>query len=324
MRSDFLYLAAETDLATILGHIEAVEPGLVIVDSVQTIANADAEGAAGGVTQVREVTAALVRVAKQRNMPVILVGHVTKDGSVAGPRTLEHIVDVVVGFEGERHSGFRLVRAVKNRYGATDEVGCFELTDAGIVEVPDPSGLFTGAHAEPIPGTALTVTMEGRRPLTAEVQALVAPSAAEIPRRVSHGIDAGRFPMILAVLSRRAGVRLHQMDAYAATVGGARVTDPAADLAIALAVASATLDTPLPRGTIALGELGLAGEIRPVPDLGRRLAEAARLGVRQAVVPAGDHPRQSVDIGMEVIEADTLTYALSLLGLHTNRHLRVA
>jgi len=204
VRSDFLYLAAETDLATILGHIEAVEPGLVIVDSVQTIANADVEGAAGGVTQVREVTAALVRVAKQRNMPVILVGHVTKDGSVAGPRTLEHIVDVVVGFEGERHSGFRLVRAVKNRYGATDEVGCFELTDAGIVEVPDPSGLFTSAHAEPIPGTALTVTMEGRRPLMAEVQALVAPSAAEIPRRVSHGIDNLPGSLRQAVLALQA------------------------------------------------------------------------------------------------------------------------
>ena len=207
--ADELYLASETDLGTVLGHIEQTEPSLMVLDSVQTVGTSQADGSPGGVSQVREVTGALVRVAKRRGMAVIIVGHVTKEGSIAGPRTMEHLVDVVLNFEGDRHSGFRMVRAAKNRYGPADEVGCFEMTDSGIMEVPDPSGLFTSDNADPQPGTCVTVTMEGRRPLLSEVQALVAPSASEkYPRRTTHGVEGSRVAMILAVLERKAGMPL--------------------------------------------------------------------------------------------------------------------
>jgi DNA repair protein RadA/Sms len=309
---DGLYLAAESDLATVLGQIEQLDPDLLVLDSVQTVSAADTEGVPGGVTQVREVTSALVRVAKQRALPVMLIGHVTKEGTVAGPRTLEHLVDVVLSFEGEAHSGFRLLRASKNRFGPADEVGCFELTEGGIREVADPSGLFTSLHEEPAPGTCLSVSLAGRRPLLTEIQALVAPSAAPVPRRVTSGLDASRLSMILAVLQRRAGVKLHNAEVYASTVGGMRVADPAADLATAIAVASAAYDQSFVRPVIALGEVGLAGELRPVPGIGRRLAEAGRLGFRLALVPAGCG--QSVP-GLKVIEVVNLANALQVLGL---------
>ena len=240
-----LYLAAETDLATILGQVEAVRPSLVIVDSVQTIASADLDGTAGNVAQVREVAASLSHAAKATGTAVMLVGHVTKDGSIAGPRVLEHLVDVVIQFEGERHSRLRLVRAVKNRYGPTDEVGCFDLSDVGIVGLPDPSGLFLSTRDAAVPGTCVTVTLEGRRPLVAEVQALVAKSVAPAPRRATSGVDAARVAMVVAVLDRRVHLPIGSSDTYAATVGGVRVSEPAADLAIALALASAILDLSL-------------------------------------------------------------------------------
>ncbi len=303
-----LLLAAETDLASVLGHVEAIQPDLLVVDSVQTIASDAVEGAAGNVSQVREVAAALIRMAKSRPMAIILVGHVTKDGGIAGPRVLEHLVDVVCQFEGDRHSRLRLIRAVKNRYGPTDEVGCFDLTDTGIVGLADPSGLFLSRHAEPVPGTCVTVTLEGRRPLVAEVQALVAPSALTNPRRATSGLDASRVAMVLAVLERRAGTALVGRDTYVATVGGARLTEPSTDLAIALAVAGAALDRPMPQGVIAVGEVGLAGEVRPVTAIGRRLAEAARLGFRTAIVPIGtDDPAPE---GMLVVEAGDIHAAL--------------
>ncbi|MDP9442902.1 MAG: DNA repair protein RadA [Actinomycetota bacterium] len=283
---DRLYFAAETDLAAVMGHVEQLRPDLLVVDSVQTIAAADVDGAAGGVTQVREVSTALTRVAKQRGVATVLVGHVTKDGSIAGPRVLEHLVDVVLQFEGERTSRLRLVRAVKNRFGPVDEIGCFELSDDGIVEVTDPSGLFVSRHHSPVPGTCLTVTLEGRRPLLAEVQALVAASGGLPTRRSTSGLDGGRVAMLLAVLERRAGLRLSGHDVYTATVGGARLAEPAADLPTAVAVTSAALGVQIDPPTIVLGEVGLAGEIRPVPDVQRRLAEAARLGFTRAVVPA--------------------------------------
>ncbi|WP_289025044.1 DNA repair protein RadA, partial [uncultured Cellulosimicrobium sp.] len=286
-----LLLAAETDLATVLGHIEATEPDLLVVDSVQTVASAQVEGAPGGVSQVREVAASLIAAAKARDLPVILVGHVTKDGSVAGPRTLEHLVDVVCQFEGDRHSRLRLVRAVKNRYGPTDEVGCFDLTENGIVGLADPSGLFLSHTGAGVPGTCVTVTLEGRRPLALEIQSLVVPSSLTNPRRTTSGVDSSRLAMILAVMHRHAGVRLVDQDVYASTVGGAKVTEPAADLSIALAVLSAREDEALPQGTVAFGEVGLAGDIRPVAGLDRRLAEAARLGFTRAVVPRGSFPR---------------------------------
>jgi DNA repair protein RadA/Sms len=284
---DQLYLAAETDLDAVLGHVAAVSPRLLIIDSVQTIAAAGVDGVPGGVTQVREVAAALTAVAKERGLATILVGHVTKDGSVAGPRTLEHLVDVVLHFDGDRHSQLRMVRAVKNRYGPTDEVGCFDLGELGLIGLPDPSGLFLSSHAEPVPGTCVTVTLEGRRPLPAEVQALVAQTNLEMPRRTTSGLDGSRVGMVLAVLQRRCKLKLGKMDVYAATVGGVRLTEPSVDLAVAIALASSASNLSVPSGTVAVGEVGLAGEVRRVAGLARRLAEAERMGFRRAVVPAG-------------------------------------
>ena len=276
--ADTLFLAAETDLGRALGQIEKAEPDLLIVD-----------------------------------LTTVLVGHVTKDGSIAGPRLLEHLVDVVCQFEGERHSRLRLVRAVKNRYGPTDEVGCFDLGDGGIVSLEDPSGLFLSGTANPVEGTCVTVTLEGRRPLVAEVQSLLTPSGQGSPRRTVSGLDTARINMILAVLQRRAGFPLNQDDCYVATVGGVRLTEPASDLAAALAIASAKLNAVVPKGLIAFGELGLAGEVRPVPGIGRRIREAARLGFRRAVVPKSSEPLGELPEGVRVAEVRTLTEALETM-----------
>jgi DNA repair protein RadA/Sms len=318
-----LWLAAETDLSAVLSHIDEVRPELLVVDSVQTVASSAVEGVAGGVTQVRAVTAALVGVAKERGIPTFLVGHVTKDGAIAGPRLLEHLVDVVLSFEGDKHSTLRMVRGVKNRFGPSDEVGCFALEDSGIVELADPSGLFLTRRRDPVSGTCVTVTVEGRRPLLAEVQALVAPSDRQgSPRRAAVGLDSGRVAMLLAVLERRGGVRgLATADVYAATVGGVRLSEPCTDLALALALRSAALDAPLPQDLVALGEVGLSGELRPVGDLGRRLAEAARLGFRTAIVPPSD---VAPPTGMRVLVATDLLQAVSLLGAPPRRRPAVA
>jgi DNA repair protein RadA/Sms len=283
---DELYLAAESDLGAIVGHVDELHPDLLIVDSVQTMSSADSDGAAGGVTQTRAVTVALTALAKERGLPVLLVGHVTKDGGIAGPRVLEHVVDVVLAFEGDKHSTLRMVRGVKNRFGPADEVGCFEMRDSGIVGMPDPSGLFLARFGgPPVPGTAVTVVMDGRRPLPAELQALVTGKDIPSPRRAVSGLDSARVAMLLAVLEKRAGVRLHDAEVYAATVGGMRVVEPAADLALALAITSARRDVALPSDVVVLGELGLAGEVRRVAGVERRLAEAARLGFTHALVP---------------------------------------
>ena len=308
-----LLLAAENDLAAVLGHVESCEPGLLVVDSVQTVASAQVDGAPGGVAQVREVASALIAVAKARGMPVVLVGHVTKDGSVAGPRTLEHLVDVVCQFEGERTSRLRLLRATKNRYGPTDEVGCFEISEHGIVGLADPSGLFCSQALLDVPGTCLTVTLEGRRPLLTEVQALVAPTHAANPRRTTSGVDAARVAMVLAVLARRVGVGLADQEVYVSTVGGARAVEPAADLAVALAVVGSRLDLALPRGMVAVGEVGLAGEIRTVAGVDRRLAEAARLGLTRAIVPASVADALTIPDGMRVRPARDLADAVAIV-----------
>ncbi|MDQ0736775.1 DNA repair protein RadA [Arthrobacter agilis] len=311
--ADSLYLSAETDLGQALGQVESIDPALLIVDSVQTLSSAAVDGSAGGVTQVREVAASLIGAAKARGMTTLLVGHVTKDGSIAGPRLLEHLVDVVCQFEGERHSRLRLLRAVKNRYGPTDEVGCFDLTDGGIEGLADPSGLFVSRTKDPVSGTCITVTLEGRRPLLAEVQALLAESANSQPRRATSGLDSSRVAMLLAVLQSRASVSLSKDDSYVATVGGVRLTEPATDLAVALAIASAKTDHPLPARLIAFGEVGLAGEVRPVPGIGRRIQEAERLGFTHAIVPASPGGTGPVPKGFSVREVSTLTEALALL-----------
>jgi len=313
--SDQLFLAAETDLDVVLGHVDLVQPRLLIIDSVQTIGAAGVEGVPGGVTQVREVAAALTAVAKERSLTTILVGHVTKDGSVAGPRTLEHLVDVVLHFDGDRHSQLRMVRAVKNRFGPTDEVGCFDLGEYGLIGLPDPSGLFVSQHREPVPGTCVTVTLEGRRPLPAEVQALVGPSVLEMPRRTTSGLDGSRVGMVLAVLQRRAGIKLGRQDVYAATVGGVRLTEPSVDLAVAVALASSAANLSVPHGVVAIGEVGLAGEVRRVAGLPRRIAEAERMGFRRVIVPAASGaPLERAD-GlshlMRVQEVEDIRQALS-------------
>ncbi|ASD23269.1 DNA repair protein RadA [Cryobacterium sp. LW097] len=273
-----LFIAAETDLATILGQIDAVKPDLVIIDSVQTVSSSLNDGQAGQPGQVREVASTLIRLAKDRNLPVLLVGHVTKDGTIAGPRLLEHLVDVVCQFEGDRHTALRFVRALKNRFGSTDEVGCFEMTGDGISEVADPSGLFLSRGTAAVSGTCVTVAMEGRRALPVEVQALVIDTAMPNPRRVTNGVDGSRVAMLLAVLEKRAGYPLSKKDVYVSTVGGVRLVEPAADLAIAIAVASALKDEPIAHTVVAFGEISLAGEIRPVSAAKQRAAEAARMG----------------------------------------------
>jgi DNA repair protein RadA/Sms len=309
--SDHLYLAAETDLAAVLGQLDAVRPALLVLDSVQTVASGEVDGAPGGMAQVREVAGALIRASKERGMSTVLVGHVTKDGTIAGPRLLEHLVDVVLQVEGDRHARLRLVRGVKNRYGATDEVGCFELHDEGITSLADPSGLFLTRRDDPVPGTCLTVTLEGRRPLVAEVQSLTVASQIPSPRRTTSGLETSRVSMMLAVLEQRGQITaLSKNDIYTATVGGVRLTEPAADLAVALALASAASDTPLPKNLVAIGEVGLAGEVRRVTGVQRRLAEAYRLGFTQALVPAdsGDVPP-----GMRVREVADIGEALRVL-----------
>ena len=310
-----LFLASETDLGAVIAHIDAVKPALLIIDSVQTIGSSAADGSPGGVTQVREVAGALIRICKDRDITLLLVGHVTKDGSIAGPRLLEHIVDVVLQFEGERHSRLRLIRAIKNRFGASDEVGCFDLSDTGIESVIDPTGLFTSRHTEPVPGTCVTVTLEGRRPLLAEIQALVSAGRESDfgnARRVTSGLDSARTSMTLAVLELRAGVRVGGRDVYAATVGGMKMSEPAADLALALAVASAAKGLALPPDLVAIGEVGLAGEIRKVSGVSRRLAEAYRLGFKKALVPTGSDVK--ID-GMEIIEISRLDQALKRVAI---------
>ena len=281
--SDLLYLASETDLGNLLGQVDSVKPELLVVDSVQTIAHAEIDGAAGMPSQIREVATNLIRLAKENNLPIILVGHVTKDGNIAGPRALEHLVDVVCHFEGDRQTSLRFVRSMKNRFGPTDEVGCFEMTGDGIREVPDPSGLFLSRGDTPVSGTCVTVAIEGKRALIAEVQALVVKSSSPNPRRVTNGVDSSRVAMLLAVLERRAGLRLSELDVYVSTVGGVKITEPAADLAIAIAIASAVNDKPVAHNLAAFGEISLAGEIRPVSNNKLRKQEAERLGFVRSV-----------------------------------------
>ncbi|HNP56994.1 MAG TPA: DNA repair protein RadA [Gordonia sp. (in: high G+C Gram-positive bacteria)] len=307
-----VYLAAESDLATVLGHVTDVDPTLLIVDSVQTMIATDADGVHGGVTQIRAVTTALVSLAKNTGVAVVLVGHVTKDGAVAGPRSLEHLVDVVLSFEGDKHSPLRMVRGIKNRFGAADEVGCFEQRDNGIHQVTDPSGIFWHQRQGDVTGSAVLVTMDGKRALVGEVQALANSTDMHNPRRAVSGLDGARVAMILAVLQARLKMSaLGKAEVYASTVGGMRVTEPAADLAIAMAVASVQEEKPIPFHTVVIGEVGLAGEVRPVSALGRRVAEAKRLGFRHAVIPAARADREDLPDGIRITRVTNLGEAVN-------------
>ena len=312
--NDHLLLAATGDLDTVLDLIEQYQPTLAIVDSAQTIVARDVDGITGGSTQVREVASALIDVAKSNTIPVLLVGHVTKDGSIAGPRTLEHLVDSVCQFEGDSQTALRMLRAVKNRFGPTDEVGCFDMSGEGIEEVPDPSGLFlssqSDAHEE---GSCVTFTLEGHRSLPIEIQALVTQSALPTPRRAVSGVDANRIAMLTAVLYRHGGLNLLSQDLYVATIAGAQAKEPSCDLAIVAALASAAKNKAIAPFTCAVGEISLTGQVRPAARMEPRLREAARIGYKRAVVCK---MRKKLNIpGIEIIEVSTVREALKELGL---------
>jgi DNA repair protein RadA/Sms len=308
-----LWLVAETDLSAILAHAAELRPDVLVVDSIQTVFDPDLASAPGSVGQVRECAHRLVRAAKDADRATVLVGHVTKEGALAGPRVLEHVVDTVLSFEGERHHALRLLRAVKHRFGPTSELGLFEMTDDGLVGVPDPGRLFLSDRQAHAPGSVVVPTLEGHRPLVVELQALVAKSPLTMPRRSAQGLDAGRLAMITAVLEERVKMTLTGADIYALAVGGVRVVEPGADLALALALVSSVTQTALPADLVACGEIGLCGELRQVGQTGRRLAEAARLGFRRAVVPAS---APEPPTGIDVLRASTLVEALALAGLH--------
>ncbi|MBM6699770.1 DNA repair protein RadA [Bifidobacterium pullorum subsp. saeculare] len=314
-----LLLASTTDLATVLALIEQERPALAVVDSAQTIVSQEVDGISGGSTQVREVASALIDTAKSLDVPVFLVGHVTKDGSIAGPRTLEHLVDVVCQFEGDAETALRMLRAVKNRFGPTDEVGCFDMSGEGIEDVADPSGLFlsggagSGGDEAPVEGTCVTFTVDGHRSLPIEVQALVTASVLPTPRRAVNGVDASRIAMLTAVLYRHGKVNLLANDLYVSTIAGGLAKEPGCDLAVVAALASAAKHRPIPRTTCAIGEISLTGQVRPVPRLEHRLREAARLGFARAVVPP---LRRRVAVpGMELVEVADVRDALAALGV---------
>jgi DNA repair protein RadA/Sms len=285
LESDDLLLAAETDLLNIENHIRELKPAIAVVDSIQTAQHPGLESAPGTVTQVREAATTLQRIAKELSVPIFLVGHVTKEGNLAGPRALEHIVDTVLQLEGETHTQFRILRALKNRFGSTNELGVFEMTEGGMLSVDNPSQLFLSQRQESAPGSAVSAVVEGARPLLVEVQALCAPSYFAAPRRVVTGADYNRVLVVLAVIEKRLGIRLGDMDVYINVAGGIKVGEPALDLALALAIVSSVRDMPLPKTLCAFGEIGLAGEVRAVGHAERRAGEAARLGFTHCCLP---------------------------------------
>lgn len=304
-------ILAEHDIGLIIEAARAARPALLVVDSIQTATVDELDGAAGSVGQVRESAVRLMEFAKGEGIAVVLVGHVTKDGSIAGPKTLEHLVDAVVALEGERYAALRLVRAAKNRFGSTEEVGVFEMASAGLLEVSDPARAFLAEHAEPAPGSVVAPTLEGSRPLLVEVQALVAASGFGTPARKASGIDPNRLGLLVAVLGKRAGVSLSSHDVYANLAGGLSVAEPGLDLPVALALASSMRDRPVVPGTVVIGEVGLLGELRPVAGLERRLREAARLGFTGAVVPRTAQGGAALEVpGLRIVEVATLREAV--------------
>jgi len=309
-------LLSEISLERVVATIRDERPALVVIDSIQTMYTAELMSAPGAVAQVRECAAHLTRLAKQLGFMLVMIGHVTKDGALAGPRVLEHMVDTVLYFEGDTHSSFRLVRAIKNRFGAVNELGVFAMTDRGLKGVSNPSALFLSQHGRDgqghggeVPGSCVMVTQEGTRPLLVEIQALVDTAHVPNPRRLSVGLDPQRLAMLLAVLHRHAGIAAFDQDVFVNAVGGVRIMEPAADLAVLLAIVSSMRDRALPRGLVAFGEVGLAGEIRPAPRGQERLREAAKLGFSLAIIPRANAPRQRIE-GLEVVAVDRLVDAL--------------
>ncbi|MEO8739384.1 MAG: DNA repair protein RadA [Casimicrobiaceae bacterium] len=305
-------LLAEVQLEAIVGAMRMRQPEVVVIDSIQTMYTEALESAPGSVAQVRECAAQLTRLAKQSAITVILVGHVTKEGAIAGPRVLEHIVDTVLYFEGDTHSSFRLVRAIKNRFGAANELGVFAMTERGLKGVANPSALFLSQHGQAVAGSCVLATVEGSRPLLVEVQALVDPSQSGIARRLAVGLDPQRLALLLAVMHRHGGVETGGSDVYVNAVGGMRIGEPAADLAVLMAVYSSLKNKPLESKSLVFGEVGLAGEIRPVQRGQERLREAAKLGFKRAVIPAANRPKQAID-GMDIVAIERIGEAINWL-----------
>ena len=310
LKTDSLNVLVETRVEDILNIAQKEKPRVMVIDSIQTIYTDDLQSAPGGVAQVRESAALLVRYAKQTQTTIFLVGHVTKEGTLAGPRVLEHMVDTVLYFEGDSGSRYRLIRAIKNRYGAVNELGVFAMTDKGLREVSNPSAIFLSQHATDVAGSVIMVTLEGSRPLLVEVQALVDESHLSNPRRVTTGLEHNRLAMLLAVLHRHGGIVTHDQDVFANVVGGVRVTETGADLAVVLAIVSSLREKVMPSDVIVFGEIGLAGEIRPVPNGQERLHEAAKHGFKRALIAKGNTPQQQIK-GMEVIAVTRLDEALN-------------
>lgn len=308
-----LFLLGETDLAAILGHMERLKPGLVIIDSIQTTQDPDMDAGAGSISQVRECTHRFQEFAKRSGVAVFLVGHVTKEGAIAGPKVMEHIVDAVLYLEGDSHHSFRLLRSVKNRFGATTEVGVFEMGSEGMTEVANPSEVFLAERLGSAPGSAIAITMEGTRPLLVEVQGLTSKSAFGHPRRTANGVDFNRLLLTIAVLSRRAGVQLADQDVFINVVGGLRITEPALDLAMAVALSSSHRDRPVPADLAFVGEIGLSGELRAVPRLEARLHEARKLGFRRVVIPKMAKPVSYDQGGFEVFPHRTVGEVLRFI-----------
>ncbi len=311
--SDQLLLLADTNLETISATLENTRAGLVIVDSIQTMYHPQLESAPGTVSQVREATTVFMRYAKAKNVPVFLVGHVTKEGVIAGPRVVEHMVDAVIMFEGERHYAYRIIRAMKNRFGSTNEIGIFEMHDTGLREVANPSAVFLAERRTDAPGSAVVAGMEGTRPLLVEVQALVAPTSYGVPQRTATGFDGKRLQMLLAVLERRAGLRLGQYDVFVNVAGGVRIDEPAADLGMAVAIASSLRDLPVRADAAVIGEVGLGGEIRSIHQMEKRLAEARKLGFQRVVLPRNNVQSARVPAGLAIVEVESVQEALAVL-----------
>jgi DNA repair protein RadA/Sms len=310
--ADKLFILSETNLNHILAQIDSLQPQLAVVDSIQSVYLDELESSAGSIGQVRECAATLLRLAKSRHIPMFIVGHVTKEGAIAGPRVLEHMVDTVLYLEGERFHAYRLLRSVKNRFGSTDEVGVFEMGESGLVEITNPSQAFLSERLASATGSAVAVTMEGTRPLLVEIQGLTTPTSTGLPRRTANGIDFNRTLLLVAVLSKRVGYKLGTHDVFVNVVGGMRINEPAADLAVAVAIASSYRNVPVPEDCVLLGEIGLSGELRSVGYAERRLNEAAKLGFKRCIVPRTLRLGKAERVGLEVLRARSIGEALDL------------
>ena len=311
--SENLFVLSETRLGDVLECVQQEQPDILIVDSIQTLYNEDLDSPAGGVGQVKDCTMALMQLAKGQGVTVFVIGHVNKEGSIAGPKVLEHMVDCVLYFEGDQHMTYRILRAAKNRFGATNEIGVFEMMDRGLREVENPSEMLLSGRPKDVPGTCVTCAMEGARPVLAEVQALIAPASASNPRRMSNGFDYNRAAMLLAVLEKRGGLKVSQCDAYLNIIGGLTLEEPAADLAAVVAIASSYLDKPVPDHMAAIGEVGLSGEIRSISHLEQRLTEVHRLGFTQCMIPARRARELKPLPGLELLPVQNIAQALRLL-----------